>query len=59
VVNFNHTSKFNDWINLWGLVELKDLSRSYSWSNNQASPVMATLDRILASVEWEHKYPLA
>jgi hypothetical protein len=59
VVNFTHTSKFNDWINLWGLIEIKDPSRSYSWSNNQSSPVMATLDRILASVEWKSKYPLA
>jgi hypothetical protein len=42
-----------------GLIEIKDQSRSYSWSNNQASLVMATLDRTLASVEWEHKYPLA
>jgi hypothetical protein len=47
VVNFNHTSKFNDWISLWGLIEIKDPSSFYSWSNNQASPVMTTLDKIL------------
>jgi hypothetical protein len=55
VVNFTHTSRFNDWINIWGLIKIKDPSRSFSCSNNQSSPVMATLDRILASVEWENK----
>jgi hypothetical protein len=28
MVNFTHTSRFKDWINLWGLIEIKDPSRS-------------------------------
>jgi hypothetical protein len=40
-------------------MEIKDPLRSFSWSNNQENPILAKLDRILASVEWDSKYPLA
>jgi hypothetical protein len=49
---------FNDWINCWGLIETKDPCRSFSWSNNQESPILATLDRILVSTVWGVQYPL-
>jgi hypothetical protein len=42
-----------------GMVEIEDPSRSYSWSNNQRCPIMTTLDKILALVESDMKYPLA
>jgi hypothetical protein len=42
-----------------GLIEIKDPSRCYSWSNNQDKPIMAVLDRVLVSVDWEARYPLA
>jgi hypothetical protein len=58
IINFNHDTMFNDWINCWGLIEIKDPCRYFSWSNNQESPIMATLDRILVSTNWEVKYPL-
>lgn len=54
VINYEHAFSFCDWINKWGLIELKDPSR-----NNQECPIMATLDRILVSIEWDSKYPLA
>jgi hypothetical protein len=57
VVNWNHVNGFNDWIHRWGLVELSDPYRTFSWSNNQANPIMAKLDRILVSVNWDAKYP--
>jgi hypothetical protein len=57
VVNFNHVDMFNDWINRCGLIEIKDPVRFFSWSNNQEKPILAKLDRILASVEWDSKYP--
>jgi hypothetical protein len=41
------------------LLELKDPSRSFTWTNNQEVPVIAVLDRVLASVEWESKFSLA
>jgi hypothetical protein len=30
VVNFNHTSLFNEWIEKWGLMEIVDPSRLYT-----------------------------
>jgi hypothetical protein len=31
IINFIHSSAFNE----WGLIEIKDHSRAYIWSNNQ------------------------
>jgi hypothetical protein len=56
-INFNHASLFSDWIDKWGLIDLKDPCRNYTWSNNQRSPIMARLDSL--SLDWEGKYPLA
>jgi exonuclease III len=50
---------FNNWINRCGLVELSPSNRNFVWSNNQVNPVLARLDRIFASTEWECDYPLA
>jgi hypothetical protein len=58
IVNFSHSSSFNDWIEKWGLIEFSDPCRLYTWSNNQDHPIMAKLDRVLGSVEWESRYPL-
>jgi hypothetical protein len=57
VINFNHVSAFNDWVNKWGLIEINDPTRSFSWSNHQDKPIMAKLDRVFASIEWNIKYP--
>jgi hypothetical protein len=53
-----HTNAFNDWINCWSMIDIKDPCRSFTWSNNQECPIMATLDRILASVDWDAKHLL-
>jgi hypothetical protein len=59
MINFTHAMTFNEWINKWGLIDIRDPSRSYSWSNNQECPIMAALDKILVLVEWVAKYLLA
>jgi hypothetical protein len=41
------------------MIEIRDPSKSFTWSNNQDKPIMATLDRILASTDSDRKYPLA
>jgi hypothetical protein len=50
---------FNEWIHRWGLIEYKDPIRIFTWSNDQNAPIMARLDRFLATIEWDIKYPLA
>jgi hypothetical protein len=59
VINFQHANVFNDFIKNWGMLELKDPTRLYTWSNNQETPIMAVLDRILVNVEWNNKFPLS
>jgi hypothetical protein len=59
IINFTHASAFNEWINEWGLIENKDPSRLFTWSNNPGRPIMAVLDRIFSNLDWDTKYPLA
>ena len=47
--NANWSFLFNDWVNKWALIEFKLSNRSFTWSNNQNFPVMATLDRVFAT----------
>jgi len=56
-INYHWSDSFNDWINHWGLIELKNPTRSYTWTNNQDQPIMALLDRVLATTNFEAKYP--
>jgi hypothetical protein len=48
-----------DWINHHGLVELKNFSRSFTWTNNQEQPIMAVIDKFLCNTSFEQKYLLA
>jgi endonuclease/exonuclease/phosphatase family metal-dependent hydrolase len=38
---------------------LNPSNRKYTWSNNQMNPILAKLDRIFVSTEWELAFPLA
>jgi hypothetical protein len=59
IVNFQQVNAFNDFINHWDMLELKDPTRLFTWSNKQETPIMAVLDRILVNVEWDSKFPLS
>jgi hypothetical protein len=59
IINFTHSEAFNDWINTWGLIKIRVPSKSYTWSNNQEYPIMATLDRVMISIDWEAKFPMS
>jgi hypothetical protein len=50
---------FQDWINKFGLIELKNSSRSFTWSNNQDQPIFAALDKVFYNTMFEQKYPLS
>jgi hypothetical protein len=45
VINHHHVDIFNAWISNWALIEIKDPSRKFTWTNNQECPTMTTLDR--------------
>jgi hypothetical protein len=36
--------KFNNWVNQFGLMEIKPSNRLFTWSNNQQNPVLAAID---------------
>jgi len=58
-VNVKWVDLFKDWKNKFGLIELKPSNRSYTWTNNQEQPVMAALDKVFCSSNFEQKFSLA
>lgn len=56
-INQHWAEAFNNWINVGALLEIKNPTRPYTWTNNQEQPVMAVLDRILVSANFECHYP--
>jgi hypothetical protein len=50
---------FNAIIDSLDLRELGLSSRQFTWANRRQTPTFEKLDRILVSVEWEQKFPLA
>jgi hypothetical protein len=57
--NFNRglMDKFNMFIDIHQVKEIRRNGPRYTWTNKQAKPVMVTLDKILVSTEWEDKHP--
>jgi endonuclease/exonuclease/phosphatase family metal-dependent hydrolase len=39
-------------------MELKPSNRPYTWSNNQDDPILAALDRVFVTTDWEQHFPL-
>ena len=48
---------FNEFIGKFHLREIFTSGSRFTWSNKQKTPIMVKLDRILASEEWESKFP--
>jgi endonuclease/exonuclease/phosphatase family metal-dependent hydrolase len=57
VVNFHWVSLFKDRINKYGLIELKNYGRKFTWANNQGNLVMANIDKVFTSTYWESIFP--
>jgi hypothetical protein len=51
-------SIFNAIIDHLDLREIVLSGRQFTWANRRSVPTFEKLDRVLASVEWEHKFPL-
>jgi hypothetical protein len=49
---------FNAIIESLDLREIMLSRRQYTWANRQDNPTFEKLDRVLASVEWENKFPM-
>ena len=49
---------FNTIIDGLDLREIKMSGRKFTWANAKSVPTYEKLDRVLASIEWEQKFPL-
>jgi hypothetical protein len=52
-INQHWADLFNDWINKFALVEIKNSSRRFTWGNNQDNLIVALLDRVFVSTCWD------
>jgi exonuclease III len=57
-INQGLIDRFNMFIDLHQLQEIRRNGPGYTWSNKQLDLVMVTLDRVLVSTEWEGRFPL-
>ena len=58
--NINHlwADKFNAWVEIWSLLEIRMSGRKFTWANNQENNIMTTIDRIFCTTELEAMFPL-
>jgi hypothetical protein len=59
VVNQKWCDKFNAWIELWGLLEVKLGNRKFTWANKQENLIMSTIYRVFCNTELDALFPLA
>ncbi|PNT66278.1 hypothetical protein BRADI_3g09534v3 [Brachypodium distachyon] len=55
--NFVDAAAFTDTINSFDLQELPLLGRSFTWSNQQLTPILVRLDRALVNLAWSTTFP--
>jgi exonuclease III len=57
--NFNRAmmGRFRRFINDLTLKEIPLHGRKFTWSNQQVSPTLVKLDRVLCTVDWEDRFP--
>lgn len=56
--DFKWPNLFNQVIEVLDLKEIEMLGRQYTWVSHGDDPIFEKLDRVLASTEWEEKFPL-
>jgi hypothetical protein len=56
-INFRWADLFNDWINKWALIDLELGNRKFTWTNNQDNKIMARIDRVFITTEWDCSFP--
>lgn len=59
VINHRWADAFNEWVSKWGLLELDAPNKASTWTNNQERLVIARIDRIFITTEWDAAFPLA
>jgi hypothetical protein len=57
-INQHWANLFNDWINKFESIELKNAGRKFTWANNQDNLIMVAIDRIFMTICWENMFPV-
>ena len=58
-INQSWSDKFNAWVEIWNLLEIKMSGRQFTWANNQDNLIMSTIDRIFCTTELDSLFPLS
>jgi hypothetical protein len=58
IINHRWADAFNDWVDQWVLIELNPPNKAFTWTNNQENLIIAKIDRIFVTTEWESAFPL-
>lgn len=58
-VNAGLVTLFNQFVSDTSLREMHRHGGAYKWTNKHSSPIIAVLDRVFISADWEMQYPLA
>ena len=58
-VNQKWCDKFNTWVDMWGLIEVRLSNRKFTWANNQENLIMSAIDRIFCTTDLDAMFPLA
>ena len=58
-VNQKWCDKFNTWVDLWGLIEVRLSNRRFTWANNQENLIMSAIDRVFCTTDLDGMFPLA
>lgn len=58
-INHSWSDKFNAWIRIWSLLEIRMSGRQFTWANNQENLIMSTIDRIFCTTELDVVFPLS
>jgi endonuclease/exonuclease/phosphatase family metal-dependent hydrolase len=49
----------HEWIHKWTLVELSASNRLFTWIDNKDQQILAKIDRIFVTTDWESNFPIA
>uniref|UniRef100_A0ACD5Z2B2 Uncharacterized protein n=1 Tax=Avena sativa TaxID=4498 RepID=A0ACD5Z2B2_AVESA len=58
-IDFRWVDRFNEWVEIWALMEINLAGRAYTWGNNQENLIMSKIDRIFCSTNFESMFPLS
>jgi hypothetical protein len=57
VIDHRWSDKFNAWVEIWSLLEVKLGNKQFTWGNNQENLIMSNIDRVLCNVKLDQNFP--